>query len=166
MTTQMPENSDRTTETGGTPEFDGESDVAAWERQDAEVAHIPYVLGNRLRDLLAEVICYEKHHQREPRGACPNCRSRAVTIHAPYVIPDIEAVIAPALRPAPEVRCPTCLLVREEPDEPIQPGDYYTVAPSPSRCPSCNLVPQRDSEGARRVAAARAIRPAPQGDET
>lgn len=52
--------------------------------------------------------------------------------------------------------CPTCLLVRDEPDEPIQPGDYYTVDPtSPRRCPSCGLVPARDSEGARRVAAAR-----------
>lgn len=55
--------------------------------------------------------------------------------------------------PAP---CPTCLLVREEPDEPIEPGDYHTVDPtSPNRCPRCGLVPARGSEGARRVAAAR-----------
>lgn len=52
-------------------------------------------LGNRVHDLLAEVICYEKHHQREPQGACPNCRSRAVAIHAPYVIPALLAVVTP-----------------------------------------------------------------------
>lgn len=53
-------------------------------------------------------------------------------------------------------RCLTCLLVPEEPDEAIQPGDYYTVDPtSPSRCPSCGRVPARGSEGAHRVAAAR-----------
>lgn len=55
--------------------------------------------------------------------------------------------------PETEGMCPVCRLVREEPDEPIEPGDYYTVDPtSPSRCPSCGMVPSRNSEGAQRVA--------------
>lgn len=68
----------------------------------------------------------------------------------------LEEVVAAAEGAA----CPTCLLAQEEPDEPIQPGDHYTVDPtSPSRCPSCGLVPGRDSEGARRVAAVSAGSP-------
>lgn len=58
--------------------------------------------------------------------------------------------------PETEGMCPVCRLVREEPDEPIEPGDYYTVDPtSPSRCPSCGCVPGRESEAAARVAWAR-----------
>ena len=55
-----------------------------------------------------------------------------------------------------DVACPTCGLVAEEPDEPIEPGDYHLIdTTSPSRCPSCGLVPSRGSDAAVRVAEAR-----------
>lgn len=52
-----------------------------------------------------------------------------------------------------DMACAICGVLPEEPDEAIQPGDYYTVNPhSPRRCPSCGMFPARNSEGARRIA--------------
>ncbi len=46
-----------------------------------------------LYDRLAAMLCYEKHHQREGEF-CPNCRSRAGTVHGPIVLGVVRRIAA------------------------------------------------------------------------
>lgn len=63
------------------------------QQPTAETTQLKPEDRDALYDQLAAMLCYEKHHQHGGEF-CPNCRSRAGTIHGPLVLGVVNRVVA------------------------------------------------------------------------